>query len=87
MILPGDFESEDPPRHGFVRRGFDVAARALLTLVGIASLTLAAGSILLTQTVVGRGAVAAFVEGELERVVNGDVDFGPILGGNLLTSV
>lgn len=87
MILPEDFELEDPPRHGFVRRGFDVGARALLTLVGIASLTLAAGSILLTQTVVGRGAVAAFVEGELDRVVNGDVDFGPILGGNLLTSV
>ncbi len=87
MNLPEDFGSEDPPSHGSVRRVLDASARILLTLVGIASLTLAAGSILLTQTIVGRGAVASFVEDELDGSVNGDVDIGPILGGNLLTSV
>jgi hypothetical protein len=87
MNLPEDFGSEDPPSHSSVRRVLDASARILLTLVGIASLTLAAGSILLTQTIVGRGAVASFVEDELDGSVNGDVDIGPILGGNLLTSV
>ena len=87
MIIPEDFGSEDPPAHGPVRRGLGAGARALLTFVGISSLTLAAGSLLLTQTVVGRGAVASFVEGELDRIVNGDIEIGPILGGNLLTSV
>lgn len=64
-----------------------MGARSLLTLVGVASLSLAAGSILLTQTVVGRRAVASYAEGELDRLVDGDVEFGPILGGNLLSNV
>ena len=87
MILPEEFGSEAPPAHGPVRHTLGIGARILLVLIGIGSLTLAAGSILLTQTVVGRGAVASFVEGELDRIVDGDVDFGPILGGNLLSSV
>ncbi len=64
-----------------------MGARLLLALVGVASLSLAAGSILLTQTVVGRRAVASFAESELNRLVDGDVEFGPILGGNLLSNV
>ncbi|TFG62591.1 MAG: hypothetical protein E4H28_07465, partial [Gemmatimonadales bacterium] len=87
MILPEDFGSEDPPVSGPIRRGLTVGVRVLLTLVGMASLALAAGSILLTQTVVGRALVASYAESELDRIVDGDVDFGPILGGNLLTSV
>lgn len=90
MIFPEDFGDEregDGPQRGRVRKGLSVGARLLLALVGLASLTLAAGSLLLTQTVVGRQAVAGFVEGQLDGLVNGDVEFGPILGGNLVSRV
>ncbi|HSM09390.1 MAG TPA: translocation/assembly module TamB domain-containing protein [Gemmatimonadota bacterium] len=87
MIFPEDFGTEPPPARGRARRGLSVGARLLLALVGLASLSLAAGSVLLTQTVVGREAVAAFVEGELDGLVQGDVELGPILGGNLVSRV
>lgn len=84
MIFPDDFGHE-APRHGPVRRGLGLGARILLALVGLASLALAIGSLLLTQTVVGRQVVADFVERELDGIVRGDVELGPILGGNLVS--
>lgn len=59
--------------------------RVALGLVGIAFLTAAGSLLLLSQTVVGRQAVADLVEGALEGTVNGGVRVGPILGGNLFT--
>ena len=87
MIFPEEFETEPAPPRGRARQGLSLGARMLLAAVGLASLSLAAGSVLLTQTVVGRQAVASFVEGELDGLVQGDVEFGPILGGNLVTRV
>ncbi|MFW6088695.1 MAG: translocation/assembly module TamB domain-containing protein [Gemmatimonadota bacterium] len=87
MIFPEDFGTEPGPERGRTRRGLSVGARLILALVGLASLSLAAGSVLLTQTVVGREAVASFVEGELGGLVRGDVELGPILGGNLVSRV
>jgi hypothetical protein len=87
VIFPEDFGKEPPQPRGRAHRGLSLGARLVLTLVGLASLSLAAGSILLTQTVVGRQAVASFIEGELDGLVQGDVEFGPILGGNLVSRV
>ncbi len=87
MIFPEDFGNEPGPERGRARRGLSVGARLVLALVGLASLSLAAGSVLLTQTVVGREAVASFVEGQLDGLVQGDVELGPILGGNLVSRV
>lgn len=87
MIFPEDFGTEPGPARGAARRGLSVGARLILTLVGLASLSLAAGSVLLTQTVVGRDVVASFVEERLDGLVHGDVEFGPILGGNLVSRV
>jgi hypothetical protein len=53
--------------------------------VGLSSLTAAGALFLLSQTVVGRNAVATLVEDALSDVVNGEVRVGPIIGGNLLT--
>lgn len=86
-MFPEDFGADPPRERGRIRRGLGVGARLLLTLIGLAALTLAAGSLLLTQTVLGRQAVASFVEGELDKLVTGDVEFGPILGGNLVSRV
>ncbi|MFW6084540.1 MAG: translocation/assembly module TamB domain-containing protein, partial [Gemmatimonadota bacterium] len=87
MIFPEDFGREPPRPRSRVRRGFGLGARVILALVGILSLSLVVGSLLLTQTVVGRDVVASFVEGELDGLVEGDVEFGPILGGNLVSRV
>ncbi|MCL7956576.1 MAG: translocation/assembly module TamB [marine benthic group bacterium] len=59
--------------------------RVALGLVGIAFLTAAGSLLLLSQTVVGRQAVADLVVDALEGTVNGGVRIGPILGGNLFT--
>lgn len=87
MIFPEDFGTEEKPPRSRMRRGLGLGARILLAVVGLLSLSLAAGSLLLTQTVVGRRAVASFVEGQLDGLVHGDVEFGPILGGNLVSRV
>lgn len=59
--------------------------RSLTVLVGLALMTAAGGVFLLSQTVVGRQAVAAFVEDALRGAVRGEVTLGPVLGGNLVT--
>ena len=59
--------------------------RVALGLVGLAFLTGAGALVFVSQTVVGRQAVADLVEGALEGTVNGEVLIGPILGGNLLS--
>lgn len=87
MIFPEDFGAEDRPPRGRMRRGLSLGARMLLAGIGLLSLSLVAGSLLLTQTVVGRRAVASFVEARLDGLVHGDVEFGPILGGNLVSRV
>jgi hypothetical protein len=87
VIFPEDFGTEPAPPRGRAHRGLSFGARLLLALIGLASLSVAAGSVLLTQTVVGRRAVASFVEGELDGLVQGDVELGPILGGNLVSRV
>ncbi|MGD8495397.1 MAG: translocation/assembly module TamB domain-containing protein [Gemmatimonadales bacterium] len=87
MIFPEGFGTEEAPDRGRVRRGLTYGARILLAVIGVLSLSFVAASLLLTQTVVGRRAVASFVEGQLDGIVNGDVEFGPILGGNLVSRV
>ncbi len=67
------------------RRLAESLTRVALGLVGIASLTAAGSLLLLSQTVVGRQAVADLVVDALEGTVNGGVRIGPILGGNLFT--
>ena len=59
--------------------------RVALGLVGLAFLAAAGALVFVSQTVVGRQAVADLVEGALEGTVNGEVRIGPILGGNLLS--
>lgn len=61
--------------------------RVALGLIGLAFLTGAGALVFVSQTVVGRQAVADLVEGALAGTVNGEVRIGPILGGNLLSHV
>ncbi|MEJ2482760.1 MAG: translocation/assembly module TamB, partial [Gemmatimonadota bacterium] len=68
-----------------LRRLAGSLSRVALGLIGIACLTAAGSLLLLSQTVVGRQAVADLVVDALEGSVNGGVRIGPILGGNLFT--
>lgn len=87
MVFPEEFGQEPSPPRSRVHRGLGLGARIILAVVGLLSLSIVAGSLLLTQTVVGRDVVGSFVEGELDGLVEGDVEFGPILGGNLVSRV
>lgn len=68
-------------------RVLHVLGRSLSVLLGLTSLAVAGCLFLLTQTVVGRSFAASFVQGALAGAVHGQVEVGPILGGNLLTHV
>jgi hypothetical protein len=87
VIFPEGFGAEEQPARSRMRRGLSLGARILLAVTGVLSLSLVAASLMLTQTVVGRRAVASFVEAQLDGLVHGDVEFGPILGGNLVSRV
>lgn len=59
--------------------------RGLAVLLGLLLLAGAAGLFTLTQTRVGRDAVAGWIEGRLEAAFSGDVQLGPIVAGNLIS--
>lgn len=87
---PGGSGGSRGPRH---ETEFAVAGlllqlgRVTGALLGLALLTGASALFLLTQTATGRGITASFLEEALEGAVRGEVEVGPITGGNLLTRV
>lgn len=60
-------------------------SRALGILLGLLLLAVGTGLFTVTQTRLGRNAVASYVERKLASSLHADVEIGPILAGNLLT--
>lgn len=59
--------------------------RGAAVLLGLLLLVVASGLFTLTQTRLGRDAVAGWIEGQIEAALRGDVQLGPIVAGNLVT--
>jgi len=74
----GGAESPPPPSG---RR----PARVLRRVMGLIFLALALALFQFTQTSTGRNAAISLLRGALEKAVHGEVEIGPVLGGNLLT--
>ncbi len=69
------------------RRAFFMISRVIGAVIGFGLLAAAGLLVFLSQTVVGRNAVAALVEDVLNGAVNGVVRLGPIIGGDLISGV
>jgi hypothetical protein len=67
------------------QRVFFMTSRVIGVLIGVSFLAGAGLVVFLSQTVVGRNAVSGLLENVLNGAIDGQVRFGPIIGGDLIS--